>query len=292
MHSFSILLRGIRWKYILASSKYNISTLNSYGLIYLSWFANGLVPARIGDLTRAFAVKKENNCPLGKGLASLVIERILDTIVIVTFVLISVVLVSQALGFVSSASWVTLSIGFGVILALALVVFAVLCVKRPSFVAKVFSRLFGSKYAKQTRGFTEDIAASFKDYTSRKKLLTVTILLSLAIWFMNFPKFYVVFTSLNLYPDLAAVAAATFISDAWGMVPLTPGGIGSVEIGQTAFVVLIVGLVAPLAAAIVLLDRIVSFWIPMLVGGIVSLKKGTSLSLGQSSTTKTPSPKP
>jgi uncharacterized protein (TIRG00374 family) len=162
----------------------------------------------------------------------------------------------------------------------------VLCVKRQSFVTRIFSKLLGSKYTKETKGFTQDIATSFKDYTSRKKLLALTILLSLAIWFMNFPKFYVVFMSLNLYPDFAAVAAATFISDAWGMVPLTPGGIGSVEIGQTLFVVWIVGLTAPLAAAIVLLDRIVSFWIPMLIGGIVSVRKGTSLTLGQSSTTK------
>jgi uncharacterized protein (TIRG00374 family) len=86
--------------------------------------------------------------------------------------------------------------------------------------------------------------------------------------------------SMGLYPAFALVATAAFISDAWGMVPITPGGIGSVEIGQTLFVIWIVGISSPaLAAAVVLLDRIVSFWIPMLIGGSVSVKKGTHLTL-------------
>nr|MDO8100863.1 flippase-like domain-containing protein [Candidatus Njordarchaeota archaeon] len=288
MHSFSILLRGIRWKHILAASNSNISTVSGYGLIYLSWFANGLVPAKVGDIVRAFAVKKENNCPLGKGFASLVIERILDTTVIVVLVVLSILLVSTALGFISTASWVTLSICLGIILALGLVIFAILCVRRQSFVARVFSKLFGSKYAKETKGFTRDMGTSFKYFISRKKLLIAIIFLSAVIWLLNFPKFYVVFTSIALFPALAGVAAATFISDAWGMIPLTPGGIGSVEIGQTLFVIWIIGLSAPVAAAVVLLDRIVSFWIPMLIGGIVSIKKGVSLSLGKSLVAKEP----
>jgi uncharacterized protein (TIRG00374 family) len=284
MFSFSILLRGIRWKFILASSRNKISTLSGYELIYVGWFANGLVPAKVGDVVRAFAVKKENDCPLGKGFASLVIERILDTVVIVTLVVLSILLVSSALGFVSSTGWVTLSIYLGITLAVGLFVFAVLCVKRQSFVARIFSRLFGSKYANQTKGFAKDLGSSFGDYLSRKKLLAITILMSLIIWPLNFPKFYIVFTSMNIFPSFPAVAAAAFISDAWGMVPITPGGIGQVEIGQTLFVIWIVGLAAPTAAAIVLLDRIVSFWIPMLIGGIVGVKIGASLSLGKSIT--------
>ncbi|WXG44781.1 MAG: lysylphosphatidylglycerol synthase transmembrane domain-containing protein [Promethearchaeati archaeon SRVP18_Atabeyarchaeia-1] len=287
MHSFSVLLRGVRWKYILETSGNRISTANSWGLIYLGWFANGLVPAKVGDIVRAFAVRKQNNCPLGKGFASLVIERILDTTVIVVLVILSLLLVSQTLGFVSSANWVTLSIILGVALAHGLAVFAILCIKKQSFVAGVFTRLFGSKHAKETKGFAQDLGSSFTDFASRKKVLLGVVLLSLVIWLLNFPKFYVVFMSMGLYPPLALVATATFISDAWGMVPITPGGIGAVEFGQTAFVIYIVGISSPaLAAAVVLLDRVVSFWIPMLIGGTVSIKTGASFSLSSSTEPK------
>jgi uncharacterized protein (TIRG00374 family) len=289
MHSFSILLRGIRWKYILSSCGSRISTLNSYGLIYLGWFANGLVPAKVGDVVRVFDIRKENSCPLGKGFASLVIERIFDTVVIVSLVVLSTLFVSRALGYVSSSGWVTLSIVLGVVLASGLAVFAVLCIKKQDFIAGVFVRLFGSRRAKDMKGFTKDLATSFTGFGSRKRILLLITLLSLAIWLVNFPKFYVVFISMGLYPELTLVAAATFISDAWGMVPITPGGIGSVEIGQTLFVIWIVGITpTALAAAVVLLDRIVSFWIPMLIGGIVSVKKGTSLTFRESNETKMP----
>jgi uncharacterized protein (TIRG00374 family) len=280
MHSFSILLRGIRWKYILQTGETKIGALNSYGLIYLSWFANGLVPAKIGDVVRVFDIRQEYACPLGRGFASLVIERIFDTVVIAILVVLSILFVSTAYGFVSSATWVTLSMIFGVGLACALGVFILLCIKKQNFVARVFARLFGSKHAQETKGFARDLGTSFTQFGSRKKIFLLTALLSLAIWLIDFPKFYVVFMSMGLYPGFTLVAAAAFISDAWGMVPLTPGGIGSVEIGQTLFVIWIVGITSPaLAAAVVLLDRIVSFWIPMLIGGTVSLRKGTSLSL-------------
>jgi len=279
LHSFSILLRGVRWKYILASSGTNMNTLSSFGLIYVGWFANSLVPAKAGDIVRAFAVRKESKCPLGRGLASLVTERIFDAITIVVLVLVSILLVSRASGLVSSTGWVAFSITIGAAIAIGLLVFAVLCIKKQSFVARIFSRLFGSKYAKETKGFTRDLGDMFACFLSSKGLVGVTILLSAAIWITNFPKFYIVFTSLNLYPDLAAVAVATFVSDAWGMVPLTPGGIGSVEIGQTIFIILIVGLATPVATAVMLLDRLVSFYVPMLIGGIVSVKKGVSFTV-------------
>jgi hypothetical protein len=175
---------------------------------------------------------------------------------------------------------VILSIVLGFALAIGLAIFALLCIKKQDFIAGIFARLFGSKHAKETKGFARDLATSFTDFGSRKKIFLLTAFLSLAIWFINFPKFYIVFMSMGLYPAFALVATAAFISDAWGMVPITPGGIGSVEIGQTLFVIWIVGISSPaLAAAVVLLDRIVSFWIPMLIGGSVSVKKGTHLTL-------------
>jgi hypothetical protein len=248
-----------------------------------------LVPAKIGDVVRVIDIRQENSCPLGKGFASLVIERTFDTVVIVSFVVLSIILVSSALGFVSSSSWVMLSIVFGFALAIGLAIFALLCIKKQDLIARIFARIFGSKHAKETKGFARDLATSFTDFGSRKKILLLTTLMSLAVWFVDFPKFYVVFMSMGLYPAPALVATAGFISDAWAMIPITPGGIGTVEIGETIFVIWIVGISSPaLAAAVVLLDRIISFWIPMLIGGSVSVKKGTSITLKISDETKKP----
>lgn len=286
VQSFSILMRGIRWKYILKTSDGDISTLSSYSLIYVSWFANGLVPARIGDLVRAFAIKREDNYPLGKGFASLVIERLLDVIVNIIFMLLFLTLVSNAFGLISSSSWVTLSFVLGVTLALALIIFIVLCIKKQGLIARILSRIFGSKYAGETAGFAQGLRTSFGDFVSGKKLMLSIIFLSLVTWIIDVPKFYLVFMSLNLYPSIIAVAAAAFVTNAWAMVPIAPGGIGSVEIGQTLFVIYMVGLSAPMAAAVVLLDRIVTFYIPVLIGGILSVNKGISLSFSRPVPTK------
>ncbi len=288
IQSFSILIRGIRWKYILSTSKVDIGTLSSYSLIYVGWFANGLVPARIGDFVRALAIKKENNCPLGKGIASLVTERILDIAVIIALMTLFLLLVSDAFGLVSSASWINLSIYLGVFLAFALVAFVILCIKKQSFITKVIARALGSKYADVSKGFAQDLSSSFSGFLSRKKLLVVTFVLSVFAWILDVPKLYLVYASIDLYPSILAIGAAGFITNAWSMVPITPGGIGSVEIGETLFVVWIIHLSAPQAAAVVLLDRIISFYVSMLIGGIISIKKGVSLTISRSASTSKP----
>jgi hypothetical protein len=286
VQSFSLLMRGIRWRYILRTSDGNIGTLSSYSLIYVSWFANGLVPARIGDIVRAFAIKKEDNYPLGKGFASLVVERLLDVVVNIVYLLLFLALVANVLGLVSSSSWITVSLFLGVALGLALSFFIVLCIKKQDLVARILTRIVGAKYEGETKGFAKDLRASFGDFVSGKRLMLGIIFLSFVTWLIDVPKFYLVFLSLGLSPSVIAVAAAAFVTNAWAMVPITPGGIGSVEIGETFFVVFFVGLSLPVAVAIVLLDRIVTFYIPVLVGGILSVRKGISLSISSPTTGK------
>jgi uncharacterized membrane protein YbhN (UPF0104 family) len=68
-------------------------------------------------------------------------------------------------------------------------------------------------------------------------------------------------------PDPSLVLLAYVMGSFLGMIPLTPGGLGFVEAGLTGTLVL-AGVDAGAAAAATLAYRLVSFWLPLPVGGV------------------------
>ncbi|MEA1999003.1 MAG: lysylphosphatidylglycerol synthase transmembrane domain-containing protein, partial [Euryarchaeota archaeon] len=75
-------LRGIRYQQILAQLSHRERLDFLVGCISLSQSANVILPARIGDVIRAYLLKKMKNIPLTTGFSSLAVERIFDILAI------------------------------------------------------------------------------------------------------------------------------------------------------------------------------------------------------------------
>lgn len=79
--------RAYRWQMIL--SERPMSLKHSYFGVVLGYFFNNLLPARAGEFLRAFYIKKKNIAPGSEAFGSVVFERFLDGIVIVSFIIFS-----------------------------------------------------------------------------------------------------------------------------------------------------------------------------------------------------------
>jgi len=75
-------LRGIRYQQILAQLGQQERLDFLVGCISLSQSANVILPARIGDVVRAYLLKKMKNIPLTTGFSSLAVERLFDILAI------------------------------------------------------------------------------------------------------------------------------------------------------------------------------------------------------------------
>ena len=51
-------------------------------IIFLSWFANCVVPAKLGDAYRAYLLKKDANVGFSKTIGTILAERIIDMIIL------------------------------------------------------------------------------------------------------------------------------------------------------------------------------------------------------------------
>ncbi|HSF02992.1 MAG TPA: lysylphosphatidylglycerol synthase transmembrane domain-containing protein, partial [Solirubrobacterales bacterium] len=75
-------VRGLRWRFVLARVGTTISRRDATEILFLSWFVNCLVPAKLGDLYRAYLLKGNFGGSISRTVGTIFIERIADIVVI------------------------------------------------------------------------------------------------------------------------------------------------------------------------------------------------------------------
>ena len=86
----AIVLRGIRWVQLLSSLGYEVKHKNAVAAVGFSYLVN-LVTPRVGEVARCSAINRTDNVPLDKLFGTVVLERVVDTLLFGVVVLITVI---------------------------------------------------------------------------------------------------------------------------------------------------------------------------------------------------------
>ena len=116
-------IRGARWALLLKGAGMRVGTKDATEILFLSWTVNCLVPAKLGDLYRAFLLKINADVSGSKTLGTIFIERIFDLFAIAIMGLVAGFW-SFRTGFPPEIQFVA-ALGIGVIVVLAGFLFAV-----------------------------------------------------------------------------------------------------------------------------------------------------------------------
>ena len=71
-------LRGMRWRILLRGTGLRIPIKDSTEILFLSWLVNCVVPAKLGDVYRAYLLKINSTASLSRTFGTVFIERVLD----------------------------------------------------------------------------------------------------------------------------------------------------------------------------------------------------------------------
>lgn len=80
-----IIIRVIRWKIILNPLKKNLKNAILLKATVVSFAVSGVAPAKLGEILRPILISRWEGIPLSSSFASIVVERGLDLMAIVTF---------------------------------------------------------------------------------------------------------------------------------------------------------------------------------------------------------------
>jgi uncharacterized protein (TIRG00374 family) len=261
----SFPIRTLRWRILLQNigyTKANGVKLPRFWklleILYISWFANVIVPAKLGDLYRAYLLRKETDLPTSRTFGTVLAERLLDLIVLL-LLFIPAVIISLHENLPTQ-----LQTGLKVTLALVVLGIAGLFVLRlfPAQIARLVPRRFRDHY----NHFQQGTLGSFR------RVPTLSVL-TVAVWSCESLRFLFVALAFNLFggSPLHIITAALFIALGEALltvVPFTSGGIGLVEGGMLAMIALFTSN-HNLAAAAILSDRAISLFSILIIGFIV-----------------------
>ena len=256
-------IRTFRWRYILAKVGTRVRFLDALEILYISWFVNCLVPAKLGDLYRAYLLKADNGASASKTVGTIFIERIADIIVIFTLAL--------AAGYWSfrGRSMPGVDVIFILGFVLALILIGSVIVLR--FYGQHVTRFLPMRFADLWQRFHEGSTGALT-----RSALPVIGVTTVVIWLLEGSRLYFVIHALGIPGVDLGISASVFVALVAALLtamPLTPAGVGFVEAG-IAGALLIYGVSPEHAAAIALTDRAISILSVIITGGIVYLFSG------------------
>jgi uncharacterized membrane protein YbhN (UPF0104 family) len=248
----SLPLRGGRWGVFLRPAGHSIDSRPLTRYYFLAWFANALLPARIGDLYRAYLLKKNKDVPVSLSLGVLFSERVFDLMVTAGLVAFSGFYFWSILRGSSERDYII----FGLMaVMLVIVVFIALVAGLPYLV-----RLIPQSWRGRVKLFRSGLFRS-------TSLLPLALSMTLLIWLSEALRLYFVFLAFGIE---AGFMVALFISQAALIVmaiPLSPAGLGLVEILMLK-ILASTGLTSDMAGALTIVDRLISYWSLLALGGI------------------------
>jgi hypothetical protein len=245
VYYLSFPIRTLRWRLLLENVGYtskSATPLPPFGILleilFTSWFANAVVPAKLGDVYRAYLLRQEAGVSATRTFGTVLAERLLDLSVLLLLFLTAIMVLG--------------------VIAL--------------FLLRLYRAQIRRFVPPRFQGHYDQLQVGTLGSFKRMPLL---LPLTVIIWMCEAGRFFFIALALNLIPGslLHIGAAAMFIALGEALltiVPFTSGGIGLVESGMIGMLALFTP-ARNQAAAGVLLDRAISLLSVLVIGLIVFL---------------------
>lgn len=253
-------LRGWRWTKLLHGAGYKVEVKDATEVLFLSWLVNCVVPAKLGDLYRAYLLKLNSPVSATKTLGTVFMERILDMIAIAALGL--------AAGYWHFRDSLTdLPAGVQVIFAFGVVVIIGL------ILALVAMRSFGHRVITllplphKIVSFYERFEEGVFNSVGMRGMPFLGIL-TVLIWLTEAMRLYFVTRALGSDLGVSGAMFVALIGSLLTAIPFTPAGLGLVEAGMTGVLTTVFKMSTPQAAAIVLVDRTISVFSIVVLGAL------------------------
>jgi len=259
-------LRGYRWAFLLRGTGFRIGLRDSTEILYLSWFVNCVVPAKLGDVYRAYLLKMNSNASLSRTFGTVFIERICD--------LFAIAILGLAAGYWSfrgdlpQGVKAVFIIGIVVIIVLAAGMFTL-----RNFGRRILTRLpLPARFVELYDRFEEGVFGA----VGTRQLPALGIL-TVAIWATESVRLYLVVHALDFPGVELGLSGAVFVALIGSLltaIPLSPAGLGFAQAGVIGVLTVVYKVPLAEATAITVLDWVISVITIIVFGAVLYAVSG------------------
>lgn len=253
-HYLTYPIRGLRWRRCLSQLPSRDGGRRRFGLVVFFYnFVDNIVPGKLGDVYAAHLARINFGIRRSAAIGSIVFVRMVDSWVVLGLAVLSAWSIFS-IHLPRPVAW-SLMGGVTIAVAATLIILLVLLLRGalPSWVPE--------KIASIIQAFRSGMFPNPRDLPT---IATTTAV----IWLLETLWLYFLVLAFDLRPSPMEAVFLTMVPVIATAFPLTPSGAGAVEV--TLFSCLrVIGVPAPLAASITLVNRFIDYWLHIVLGALV-----------------------
>ncbi len=268
VYFIAVWARAWRWHYLLRPIK-SIPTRTMFPIVAIGYMGNNIYPARAGELLRAYVLRRNEGVSISSSLATIIVERAFDGVVMLSFVFVNLREVagltaqSRFAGSIRDlALWGT-ALFFG-----AVVIFLLMAIfprQATRLISWSVERLVPSRWRERVLGFMNRFVGGLASLRSPADVGMV-LLTSIVIWLLETGKYWFV---MHAFPQLEVsfftLMLMNGVVNLATTIPSAPGYLGTFDAPGIA-VLEAYGVQGELAAGYTLLLH-AALWLPITLLG-------------------------
>jgi len=279
-----MFLMSLKWYVVIR--RYAVSFTNVLCTSLIGFMVNAVTPVSYagGEPVRAYVISRIDKIKLEKAFATVLVDLFLTMVPVLLLNLLAIILVFKYSADLRIA-WLLIIIGL-FILTLLVTSSSILMNHGPSL--KLFHRLLAlfkrirllEKHLKRVESRVDELFLSFhhgiRDSMTDMWTLTVGVVISSMVWALSLLRVYIIFMALGVPVSFEVIVIVYAVLVTVSTLPLLPGALGMWEwVGTALFTFM--GIPMEAAAAATMLDRLLSYWLPMFTGFLASLHVGLNV---------------
>jgi len=269
-----MLFRTWRWQYLLNPiKKTSIKTL--FPIIFIGYMGNNVFPLRMGEVLRAVVLKRREDVSISASLATIVVERIFDAVIIIGFVLLNL---GQLTGIADGSGFSRLgsiAVWAAVVFVVGLLVFFLIALfPKPAlnWIHRIIDLIIPKRWRESAKRIADRFLDGLMSLRSPKAALMV-FLTSILIWVFETGLYWSVNLAFGLNLSFPHLMFLNGVVNLVLLIPAAPGGLGTFDAAGRAMLQAF-GISPEPALGYTLILRLV-LWVPVtLIGAIFFLREG------------------
>ena len=233
VYMIAVWVRAWRWHYLLRPLK-AIPTASMFPIVAIGYMGNNIYPARAGEVLRAYVLKKKEGVAISASLATIIVERIFDGVVMLGFIFVNL----GELARLTKTDTVNASISIQLIAFWGSVVFFgallvfLLAAMFPAMSERILdwlaTRLVPHRFRKGVLETGGRFLGGLEALRSPLEILMV-FLTSVVIWLLETGKYWFVMHAFNFEVSFFALMLMNGVVNLATSIPSAPGYVGTFD---------------------------------------------------------------
>ena len=254
-----------RWWYLLRSVR-DVHPNRLYPVVVVGYMANNLLPFRLGEILRAYVLKRRDDVPIPPTLTTIFVERVFDGLTMLTLILIALLFVDFEESSLQTVVLLTTPLFFG-----TLVMFFWLA-SNPNIARNLLlwltNRFVPSGLRSKIVDLAEEFLSGLEGLRSVKALLGI-IFNSLLSWTIESSTYWIVMQAFDFDVSFSVLLLVVGFGNLSTILPSTAGYIGTFH--AVAILTLSAFDVDRTIAGSYAIVMHATLWLPITVAGMVAL---------------------